>query len=56
MAEIKREEIELEEFEIKEEIFSIKEELLPSSTVEDSCTENTEIKGKFNIFPFFYKI
>ena len=40
MAETKREEIELEEFEMKEEIFTIKEEILPSYTVEDSCTEN----------------
>ena len=47
MAEIIKEELNTDEFEIKEEIISIKEEILPSSTIEDTCTENTEIKGKF---------
>ncbi len=45
----------MEQFEIKEEIVSINEEILPSSTVEDTCTvnlnkddikmENTEMQG-----------
>ena len=50
MAEAIKEELDIEEFEIKENIFSIKEENLPSCTVEDTCTEYTEIKG--NIFQF----
>ena len=50
MAEVIKEELDIEEFEIKENIFSIKEENLPSCTVEDTCTEDTEIKG--NIFQF----
>ena len=37
---------ELIEFEIKEEIVSIKEEILPSSTVEDTCPVDTDMKGK----------
>ena len=49
MAEAIKEELDIEEFEIKENIFSIKEEILPSCTVENTCTEDTEIKGKFNI-------
>ena len=62
IAEIIKEEINIEEFEIKEEIVSIKEEILPSSTVEDTCTvnlhkddkmmENTGIQGKINNFTF----
>ena len=49
MAEIIKEELNTDEFEIKEEIVSTKEEILPSSTEEDTCTENTEIKGKLLI-------
>ena len=45
MAEIIKEELDLEEFKIKEEIVSIKEEILPSSTVEDTQTEDTDFKG-----------
>ena len=62
IAEIIKEEINIEEFEIKEEIVSIKEEILPSSTVEAKCTvnlkkdgikiENTGIQGKINNFTF----
>ena len=47
MAEIIKEEINIEEFEIKEEIVSFKEEILPSFSVEDTsftveakCTVN----------------
>ena len=60
MAEIIKEELNIEEFEIKEEIVSIKEEILHFSTVEDTCTvnlhkddiniENTGIQGKLNNF------
>ena len=46
MAETKKGELDLEEFEIKEEIVSIKEEILPSSTVEDTCSVDTDMKGK----------
>ena len=46
MAETQKEELDLEEFEIKEKIVSIKEEILPSCTVEDTCTVNTDMKGK----------
>ena len=46
MAEIIKEELNVDEFVIKEEIVSIKEEILPSSTEEDTCTEDTELKGK----------
>ena len=53
MAETIKEELNIEEFEIKEEIFSIKEEILPSSTVDDTSTEDTEIKGKHKIFESF---
>ena len=49
MAETKKEELIIEEFEIKNEMFSIKEEILPPSTVEDTCAEDTEIKGKVKI-------
>ena len=62
MAKIIKEELNIEEFEKKEEIVSIKEEILPSSTVEDTCTvnlhkddlkmENTGIQGKHNNFVF----
>ena len=46
MAETKKEELDLAEFEIKEEIVSSKEEILPSSTVEDTCYVDTDMKGK----------
>ena len=62
MTETIKEEINLEEFEIKEEINSFKKEILPSSTVEDTCTgnlhkddlkmENTGIQGKHNNLVF----
>ena len=57
MAEIIKEELNIEEFEIKEEIVSNKEEILPSSTVEDTCKddlkkENTQIQGEHNNFVF----
>ena len=62
MAEIIKEELNLEEFEIKEEIVSFKEEILPSSIVEAKCTvnlhkddikiENTGKQGKINNFTF----
>ena len=47
MAEIIKEDLNMEEFEIKEEIVSIKEEILPSSTVEDTCTVNLKKHGKY---------
>ena len=60
MAEIIKEELNIEEFEIKEEIVSFKEEILPSFTVEAKCTlnlhkddikmANTGIQGKLNNF------
>ena len=53
MAELIKEELIKEEFEIKEDIVSIKEEILPSSTKEDTCTEDIEIKGKVKIFESF---
>ena len=40
MAEILKEEFNIEEFEIKEEIVSIKEKILPFSTIQDTCTVN----------------
>ena len=46
MAETQKEKLDFEEFEIKEEIVSSKEEILPSSTVENTCSVDTEIKGK----------
>ena len=46
MAEIQKEELDLEEFDIKEEIVYIKEEILTSSTVEDTCSVDTDMKGK----------
>ena len=56
MAEILKEELNIEEFEIQEEIVSIKEEILPFSTIQDTCTvnlnkddikmENTGVQGK----------
>jgi hypothetical protein len=65
MAEMSKEELNIEEFKIKEEIVSFKEEILPSSTVEDTCTvninkdvikmENKGIQGKPNYFAFSYK-
>ena len=62
MAKFIKEEINIEVFEIKEEIVSFQKEILPSSTVEDTCTvnlhkddmkmENTGIQGKHNNFVF----
>ena len=59
MAETIKKELNMEQFEIKEEIVSINEEILPSSTVEDTCTvnlnkddikmENTDIQGKLHV-------
>ena len=56
MAEILKEELNIEEFEIKEDIVSIKEKILPFSTIQDTCTvnlnkddikmENTGVQGK----------
>ena len=54
MAEIIREELNIEEFEIKEEIVSIKKEILPFSTMDETCNvnldcikmENTGIQGR----------
>ncbi len=46
MAETQTEELGLEEIVIKEEIDSIKEEFLPSSTVDDTCSVDTDMKGK----------
>ena len=45
MEETQKEELNIKEFEIKEEIVFIKEEILPSSTVQDTCSVDTEIKG-----------
>ena len=59
MAETQIGELDLEEFEIKEETVSIKEEILPSSTVEDTCSVDTEIKGKLKkieSLTFSYKL
>jgi len=60
MAEIIKEELNIEKFEIKEEIVSFKEEILPFSTLEAKFTvnlhkddikiENTRIQGKINNF------
>ena len=60
MAEVIKEELNIEEFEIKEEIVSIKDEILPSSTIKAKCTvnlqkddikiEHTAIQGKINNF------
>ena len=65
MAEIIKEELNIEEFEIKEEIVSFKDEILLFSTVEDTSTfilhkddikmENKGIQGKPNYFAFSYK-
>ena len=49
MAEAIKEELDIEEFKIKEEIVSIKEKNLPSCIVEETCTENADIKGEFDI-------
>ena len=46
MAETQKEELDLEEFERKEEIVSIKEEILLSSTVEETCSVDKDMKGK----------
>ena len=66
MAEILKEELNIEEFEIKEELVSIKEEILPFSTIQDTCTVSQgsyyQLQNKvlgfsdhfspyFNIFP-----
>ena len=53
MAEIIKEELNIEEFEIKEEVVSFKEEILLFSTVEDTCKddikkENTGIQGELD--------
>ena len=60
MAENIKAQLDVEEFGIKEEIVYIKEEILPSSTVEDTCTINllrddikmeyTGIQGKLEKF------
>ena len=60
MAEIIKEELNMEDFEIKEETIFFKEEILPSSTEDNTCTvnlhkddikmENTRIQGKINNF------
>ena len=55
MAEIIKEELNIEEFEIKEEVVSFKEEILLFSTVEDTCKddikkENTGIQGELDNF------
>ena len=46
MAEIIKEEIDIEEFEIKEEIVSIMDKNFLSSTVEDTCSVDADMKGK----------
>ena len=63
MAEIVKEELNIEEFEIKEEIISFKEEILPSSTVEAIFTVNLhnedikmDIKGIQGKLYNFYNI
>ena len=68
MAEIIKEELNIEEFKIKEEIVSFKEEILPSSTLEAKLTvnlhkdnikmENKGIQGKLYCFynVFFSKL
>ena len=58
MAEIIKEELNMEDFEIKEETIFFKEEILPSSTKDNICTvnlhkddikmENTGIQGKLH--------
>ena len=55
MAEIIKEELNIEEFEIKEEVVSFKEEILLSSTVEDTCKDDIKkekkgIQGELNKF------
>ena len=40
------EEINIKEFEIREKMVSNKEEILHSSTVEDTCFVDTNMKGK----------
>jgi len=70
MAEIIKEELNIEEFEIKEEIVSFKEEILLSSTVEDTCEddikkekkggvmtkkENSGIQGELNFTIFVFE-
>ena len=46
MADTQKEDLDLVEFEIKEEKVFIKEEILPSSTVQDTCSVDTDRKGK----------
>ena len=46
MADTQKEDLDLVEFEIKEEKVFIKEEILPSSTVQDTCSVDTDMKGK----------
>ena len=45
MAEIIKEDLNIEDFETKEELISIKEEILPSSTVEDTYAVNLHKDG-----------
>ena len=59
MEDTQKEELNIKKFEIKEETVSIKEEILPSSTVEDTCSVDTEIKGKLKkieSLTFSYKL
>ena len=63
MAEIIKEELNIEEFEIKEEVVSFKEEILLSSTIEDTCKDDIKkekkgIQGELNKFYniFFRKL
>jgi len=63
MAEIIKEELNMEDFEIKEETISFKEEILPSSTEDNTCTvnlhkdvikiENTGIQGTVHNIKYF---
>ena len=62
MAEIIKEELNIEEFKIKEEKVSIKDKIPSSSSIEDTCTvnlhkddikmENIEIQGKLKKISF----
>jgi len=45
MAEIIKEDLNIEDFETKEELISFKEPILPSSTVEDTYTVNLHKDG-----------
>ena len=63
MAEIIKEELNMEDFEIKDETIFFKEEILPSSTEDNTCTvnlhkdvikiENTGIQGKVHNIKYF---